>query len=293
VEDAVKINGKLRAVADRALNRIKLWDLEVSDRLASKNPKSLSELDDYLTLCVLASENDEYFKKFRSCRSYRAILENVDGAAAEKLLSVIQSYGKSGEDFRNLWHSEIGKPYTYHVAGLGRISPTELRYSKIICELENLFGELNGFRVTEIGVGFGGQGAQILNTFNLAEYEFIDLAEPLQLVKRYLKEIKASGKVQLTAPDSVMDKKRDLVISNYAYSELKIEVQEEYFEKVISCSDRGFVIYNHITPKSYRTLTADEFAARIQGAEIFAERPLSHPGNVLVVWGHKNRIASC
>lgn len=288
----MRINSKLRVLADRALNRTKLWDLEVSDRLASKNPKSLSELDDYLTLCVLAAENDEYFKKFRSCRSYRAILENVDGAAGGKLLSVIQSYGKSGEDFLNLWHTEIGKPYTYHISGLGRISPTELRYSKIICELENLFGELNGFRVTEIGVGFGGQGGQILNTFNLAEYEFIDLAEPLQLVKRYLKEIKAPGKVQLTASDSVMDKKRDLVISNYAYSELKIEVQEEYFEKVVSRSDRGFVIYNHITPESYRTLTADEFAARIQGAEIFSERPLSHPGNVLVVWGHKNRITS-
>jgi hypothetical protein len=288
----VRINSKLRVLADRALNRVKLWDLEVSDRLASKNPKSLSELDDYLTLCVLAAENDEYFKKFRSCRSYRAILENVDGAASEKLLSVIQSYGKSGEDFRNLWHTEIGKPYTYHLSGLGRISPTELRYSKIVCELENLFGELNGFRVTEIGVGFGGQGGQILSTFNLAEYEFIDLAEPLQLVKRYLKEIKAAGNVQLTAPDSVMDKKRDLVISNYAFSELKLEVQEEYFEKVISRSDRGFVIYNHITPKSYRTLTADEFAARIQGSEIFTERPLSHPGNVLVVWGHKNRITS-
>jgi putative sugar O-methyltransferase len=284
------VSHNLRILLDRIRNRRKLWDLDIPNSLASKNPKSLSELDDYLTLCALAATNIDYFNKFRSCKSYRAILENVDGLAGENLLSVIESYGKSGAEFRHLWHSEIGKPYTYQISGLGRISPTELRYSKIVCELEILFGSLDGFKITEIGVGFGGQGGQILRAFAVAEYEFVDLSEPLQLVKRYLSEIKASENVRLTSPDRVLGEKRDLVISNYAFSELTLELQEEYFEKIVSRSEKGFFIYNQITPDEYRTMSAKEFAARIEGAEIFSERPLSHPGNVVVVWGHKNRL---
>lgn len=284
------LSHNLRMLLDRIRNRRKLWDLDIPNVLASKNPQSLSELDDYLTLCTLAAADNDYFNKFRSCSSYRAILENVDGLAGEKLLSVIESYGKSAEEFRHLWHSEIGKPYTYHISDLGEISPTELRYSKIVCELEILFSSLDGLKVTEIGVGFGGQGGQILHTFDVAEYEFVDLSQPLRLVERYLSEIKAPGNVRLTSPDGISNEKRDLVISNYAYSELTLELQEEYFEKIISRSEKGFVIYNHITPGEYRTMTAKEFAARIEGAEMFTERPLSHPGNALVVWGHKNRL---
>ena len=277
-------------LSDRIRNRRKLWELKIPDSLELKNPKSLSELDDYLSLCALAATDSYYFGKFRSCRSYRAILENVDGWAGRELLSEIESLGKSANQFRHLWHSEIGSPYTYRISNLGKISPTELRYSKIVCELEILFGSLDGFKITEIGVGFGGQGGQILHTFDVAEYEFVDLAEPLQLVERYLGAINAPGVVRVTSPHRVLSEKRDLVISNYAFSELTLELQEEYFEKVISHSKRGFVIYNHITPSTYRTMTAKEFAARIEGAEMFAERPLSHPGNALVVWGHKNRL---
>jgi hypothetical protein len=275
---------------DTIRNRRKLWELKIPDTLASNPPQSLSELDDYLSLCALAATDSRYFSKFRSCRSYRAILENVDGLAGREILSEIEFLGKSVNEFRHLWHSEIGSPYTYRISGLGRVSPTELRYSKIVCELEILFGSLDGFKIAEIGVGFGGQGGQILNTFDVAEYEFVDLPEPLQLVERYLKAINAPGVVRVTSPHRILSEKRDLVISNYAYSELTLELQEEYFEKVISRSERGFVIYNHITPSTYRTMTAIEFAARIQGAELFTERPLSHPGNVLVVWGHKRRL---
>jgi len=286
----MRVFEKLRMLPDRIVNRRRLWDLPLQSSKRSGKPQSLSELDDYLTLCELAATHDEYFKKFRSCRSYRAILENVDGLAGEKLRMAIHSYGRSIEEFRHLWHSNIGNPYTFRVRGVGKISPTELRYSKILCELEALFGSLDDFKVTEIGVGFGGQGGQILNSFKVSEYEFVDLVEPLQLVKRYLREIEAPGVVRMTSPDQLLDDKRDLVISNYAYSELTRELQEQYFEKVINQSARGFVIYNHITPDEFHTMTAKEFAARIQGAEVIPENPISHRGNVLVVWGHRTEL---
>jgi len=275
---------------DRLRNRRKLWHLDVTDAIVANNPKSLSEIDDYLTLCNLAANDDKYFKKFRSCSSYRAILENVDGKSGDVICSVIKRYGFDVNSFSHLWHSEIGDPYKYHFPKLGLVSPTELRYTKIIVELELLFGKLDSFVISEIGVGFGAQGGQILNTYKVSSYEFIDLPQPLSLVERYLQKIKSIERVVLTESGKVRRNQRDLVISNYAFSELNSDLQEYYFDNVISHSKRGYVIYNHITPDGYGTMSAKEFANRIPGAEIFSESPLSHPGNVLVAWGHSNNL---
>jgi putative sugar O-methyltransferase len=286
----MKLSKELIIVIDRLRNRKRLWNLPNALSLASNNPESLSELDDYLTICKLASQDDKFFKKFRSCSSYRAILENVDGKSGLELVNAFERLGKDVSEFRHLWHGEIGAPYKYHVKRAGYVSPTELRYSKIILELETLFGSLDSYSISEIGVGFGGQGGQILASSNVRSYEFIDLVEPLGLVKRYLKEIQQLDKAVFTTPNNLQKGRRDLVISNYAFSELNRELQESYFEKVISQSTRGFVIYNHITPPNYKTMTAAEFASRIPTSEIFSETPLSYPGNVLVTWGHSGSL---
>lgn len=285
------VSRNIQTQLDRLSNRLKLWKMSQVSDLASSHPESLSELDDYLTLCRVASQNTEFFKKFRSCKSYRAILENVDGVAGEELVNVIKLLGRQAEEFSHLWHPEIGNPYTYHISNLGRVSPTELRYSKVLCELDLFFGPLDDFTISEIGVGFGGQGGQIMQSNSVEEYEFIDLEEPLHLVNRYLSTINAQGKRVFTQPKNVQDYRRDLVISNYAYSELRQELQEFYFEKVISRSTRGFIIYNQITPSHYKTMSAIEFAHRIKGSEICEEKPLSHPGNVLIVWGHNRQVS--
>jgi len=288
----LSIGQQLLLLFDRARNRLKLWDLSSTDKLASLTPDSLSELDDYLTICKLAASDDKYFKRFRSCSSYRAILENVDGLSGMQIYKVMTQYGRDLNDYSNLWHTEIGNPYKYHIKGLGYVAPTELRYSKVMSELEILFGNLNDFYIAEIGVGFGGQGGQILSSHSVAKYEFIDLPQPLELVGRYLRAIKQASRATLIPSAKVQSGKRDLVISNYAYSELNSDLQEYYFNKVIKNSLRGFVIYNQITPENYGTMTATQFAARLPGSEIFPENPLSHPGNLVVVWGHLNKLST-
>jgi len=286
----MKLNRELVVFSDRLRNRYRLWNLPESHKLASDNPESLSELDGYLTICQLASQEEKYFRKFRSCGSYRAILENVDAQSGRAIVETFQHYGKDVKKFSKLWHNEIGNPYKYHLKGLGYVSPTELRYSKIIVELEILFGNLDQYSISEIGVGFGGQGGQILANFKVKNYEFIDLPEPLALVKRYLSEIQQLDKAIFSSPTELEAGTRDLIISNYAFSELNRELQEYYFEKIISKSKRGFVIYNHITPENYGTMKAEDFASRISGSEIFEEIPLSYPGNVLVAWGHTGNL---
>jgi putative sugar O-methyltransferase len=286
----MKLNRELVVFSDRLRNRYRLWNVPESHKLASDNPESLSELDGYLTICQLASQEEKYFRKFRSCSSYRAILENVDAQSGQAIVEAFQYYGKDVKKFSKLWHNEIGNPYKYHLKGLGYVSPTELRYSKIIVELEILFGNLDQYSISEIGVGFGGQGGQILQNFKVKNYEFIDLPEPLALVERYLSEIRQLDMAKFTSPTELESGTRDLIISNYAFSELNRELQEYYFEKIISRSKKGFVIYNHITPENYGTMTAEDFASRISGSEIFEEIPLSHPGNVLVVWGHTGNL---
>ena len=94
------------------------------------------------------------------------------------------------------------------------------------------------------------------------------------------------GSLSISGQDSY-----DLVISNYAFSELKREVQEDYFANVVQKSKRGYFTYNDISPKEYVALSAEEFAGRIEGAEIFKELPTTAPKNVLVVWGHNREFA--
>ena len=87
-----------------------------------------------------------------------------------------------------------------------------------------------------------------------------------------------------------------LIINRFIYiTNLKIN-NEPFIQDNFSFSKknslRGFVIYNQITPENYGTMTATQFAGRLPGSEIFPENPLSHPGNLVVVWGHLNKLST-
>ena len=76
-----------------------------------------------------------------------------------------------------------------------------------------------------------------------------------------------------------------LVISNYAFTELTREIQDEYLSKVILRAQRGYITYNEITPPSYRSYRAEELLAMIPGARRLPEAPLTHPANCIIQWG--------
>jgi hypothetical protein len=55
----------------------------------------------------------------------------------------------------------------------------------------------------------------------------------------------------------------DLVISNYALTEIRKEIQEVYLEKVVLPAQRGYITYNEINPEDFHSYTKEEFIALI------------------------------
>jgi hypothetical protein len=78
----------------------------------------------------------------------------------------------------------------------------------------------------------------------------------------------------------------DLVISNYAFTELTREIQDVYLKKVILNSKRGYITYNEISPDSFRSYKRDELLKIIPNSRIIEEVPLTHPKNCIIIWGN-------
>jgi hypothetical protein len=141
-------------------------------------------------------------------------------------------------------------------------------------------------RIAEIGVGYGGQCRVVCTAWPILSYDLFDIPEVLALSRRFLGAVD----LDLTSIRFVDGRNPgtgdyDLVVSNYAFSELQRNVQEAYLERVVLGSRRGYVTYNHIAPEEWGSLSAQEFADRVPGARIVPERPLTHADNVIVLWG--------
>ena len=50
----------------------------------------------------------------------------------------------------------------------------------------------------------------------------------------------------------------DLVVSNFAFTELRRPIQEIYFHKLIGHCPRGYISYNEICPPEFEALGRDE-----------------------------------
>ena len=50
----------------------------------------------------------------------------------------------------------------------------------------------------------------------------------------------------------------DIVISNYAFTELPRSIQDIYLKKVILNSSNGYITYNEIVPEYFNTYKRDE-----------------------------------
>jgi putative sugar O-methyltransferase len=181
----------------------------------------------------------------------------------------------------------LGKPRTFYFEEIGRISPTTLRYIAVATDIRREFGNSNLKRIVEIGGGYGGQAA-ILRRLNMWEEYFIfDLPEVQVLIQRYLSFI-GIGMIDFPKISTLDSYEYDLVISNYAFSELPRKIQDIYLEKVILKARRGFMLMNsgknNVTGRSDGKISVEELQRIIPNLRELPEIPLTSPDNYLLVW---------
>jgi len=275
------------SIVDDLINGTRVWSLKNQSDSILTETGSISGTDSgYLGIVRASLVDDISFSKFKANREYREILEHVDREFGMQYLNVIKRYGNSNPDLINFLKMDFCKPFRYTYGGLGRVSPSNLRYGKVALDLRALFGSLDNFRVSEIGIGYGGQLHALSMLSKLSTYSFYDLPQVTQLASQYLS--RQAPNLNFYKSGNFMDQSSelDLVISNYAFSELDRTLQEIYMKNVVSRSKRGYFIYNDISKGAFETMSVLEFAERIPGAIIVNEYPLTHKKNCLVIWGH-------
>jgi len=246
--------------------------------IAKLTTSSLSDTESYRRICASAAENDLLFRDFRCLPAYRRVSEDVTREQGQAYLDEIRRIDpkllEEPQWFKD--NDKYGNPDRYEYAEVGLVSPTTLRYVKVAAELSQLFGELRGFDIVEIGGGYGGQ-ARILKALHPSvNYTIIDLFEACMLARMYLFQYRTDCTFVDDAKDVSLAS--HLVISNYALTECAPNVLTKYVNQIVRRSARGYV-----TGNAQEKVLFDLLASR--HPERRDEVPLTSEGNFLCVWG--------
>ena len=247
----------------------------------------------YIDICNLAAINSSVFNNFKRNKYYVQILEHVSPEIGLKYLKEIMLANKI--DLINkkemiTCNDLYGNPFIVDYDIL-KISPSSLRYAKVCSDILRFFNfEMESIDIVEIGIGYGGQCLILNNFFNIKNYYLIDITPALSLAKTYLEKFVLTSKLHFLTLNEINSLASNIVISNYAYSELNKELQDVYFDKIIINSKNGYFLYNNINPSNYNSYSNSMFASRLTNSYILSEYPLTHPENKLIVNGSNLNI---
>jgi putative sugar O-methyltransferase len=259
-----------------------------------KEFQSRSEKGYYLTAIKLALKNQRSFDNFKRLRSYQNVLEHASKQQGKEYLKILSSrkdgiltLGMSTV----LISDSVGNPIKFKYDNYTvPLSPTTLRYMKVSSDLQILFGNKLG-KVAEIGCGYGGQTLVNDQLLNVETAKLFDLPIVNKLIDRYLNSFLLNGAYNTTVINKEVPQEYDLVISNYAFSELPKKLQLKYINKVLSKAKRGFLIMNSGKENSRfkESFSLNELKELLPKFLLIEEEPLSSDQNYIIVWGYSEK----
>jgi putative sugar O-methyltransferase len=253
---------------------------------------SIADQTDYPEFCRRAARDDSVLATFKRQEIYRAILEHVTPQDGQRYLDQMienrPDFVAKLDFFRE--NDRIGAPYTHDYGAHGEFSPTTLRYAKVLSDLVNLFGPLDDLRIVEIGGGYGGQCLTTSKVSQPASYTLIDLDPVLELQQRYLAEHEVTGVEFVRFDELDPGRDYDLVISNYAFSELVRSAQRRYMTAVLKRSARGYLTYNWMAPERFsRSYSRKDLLKAIPSSRFAVPTPQLASIEELWLWGMARR----
>ena len=249
---------------------------------------SVSDTEDYKEVCIEFVKNNESFANFKRNPIYNKILEHVSELDGQLYKNYLDINFPEFKNFLKIFktNDEIGNPIKFNYSDIGDISPTTLRYIKVLSDLIRLYKSLDNFNIIEIGVGYGGQCKIINDYFNIRKYTLVDLPEVLELSQKYLNIFNIENLDFLNFNNLPNNKNYDLVISNYSFSELSKEMQNFYFENIINKSEHGYLTCNFISNYfNIDSYNLDEIKTHLhKNFSIIKEEPLTSENNIIIYW---------
>ena len=199
----------------------------------------------YSQICTEAVEDDNVFNKFKTDPRYTAILEHVPVEQGKIYAQDIQDYDIDSDLINLFKENDIvgGANIINYGEPFGSISPSTLRYIQNALDISYFFGEGELNKIAEIGGGYGGLCKTISCLCEFGEYHIYDMKEASKLQEKYLSYFDIEGSVIHHSEPEVLED-IDLLISNYAYSELGENLQDLYYNNVIKNSKKVYMILN-------------------------------------------------
>ena len=257
---------------------------------------SMTDNGKYPQFCYLASWNDEAFENFKREPEYHFVLEHTTPDQGVEYLKII-SANSSLKLNPDLWQTilqndQLGNPYvaTYEFENASlTCSPTTLRYIKVASDIFELFDTAKIESVSEIGIGYAGQARILTKLLLIKNYTLIDLPEVLALSEKFLERLNENlDRFKFVdGKHYYLKDEFDFCISNYAFSELTRAVQDSYLEKVILKSRAGYITWNCLSNRDLDGYSIEELLKIIPNSKTIDERPLTYPGNRIIIWGEK------
>lgn len=247
---------------------------------------SLTDNFAYPDFCLQASLDPTIFKNFRQNEIYNTALEHDSFEQGKEYLEVIQKSDSNvlSKIHELLKNDQIGNPIVFDYEGIGTVAPPTLRYIKILSDLESEFGSLDNFNICEIGVGYGGLCRIISSYFHVKNYQLVDLKSVLLLAKKYLENYEINTTITYKTMDELSEESFDIVISNYAFTEIRREIQEVYLEKIMLPAKRGYITYNEINPEDFNSYKKEELIKLIPQIKVKEEVGILHHKDCILVW---------
>lgn len=233
----------------------------------------------YFELCKEASKNDVLFADFKRHQDCRNMLEHVSyETGLEYLKQIKQHFPYLLDSIKFFCDNDIiGNPFTHYYSELElEISPSNLRYIKVLGDLINLCGSLDGKDIVEIGVGYGGQCKIVHDLFKPKSYTLVDHPSVLKLAKKYL------GEFGINPAQKIGN--FDLVISNYAFTEIDRSFQEQYKTKYIEQSKKGYITCNWFGIRPDEGMKKEEIKELNPNGHFIPEIPLTGTNNCIYIW---------
>ncbi len=242
---------------------------------------------DYLNVCREAVKSEKTFKNFKNHPDYRGVLEHVSYKQGLDYLNEIKMSCPYILEFMEQFarNDKIGSPQMFWYSAVNlNMSPTTLRYVKVLADLIDNFGRLDDMNIIEIGGGYGGQCAVIKEYTTPLTYTIVDYPEAMTLTRKFLEIRGRADDVYYRSIYDDSDVKYDLFLSNYAFTEIERRFQNIYYNEIIKKSDKGYITCNFMGDTSDGRMSKKEILSMMDNGKEVEEKPLTYPDNFIYVW---------
>lgn len=225
---------------------------------------------------------------FKSNTAYREILEHCSVKFGIQYYNLLQTrYGLSNETIEAFCtlNDSVGTPIKHKIGSLNTtVSPASLLYLyHAMITLDHLLSvNVQSNDIVEVGCGYGGYIVAIdfaskLRNIAVRNYTCVDLDEPIELQKLYLRRFNISFPVEFHSASTYGKNiygENLFLVSIYCFSEIEKLHQIGYIKNLFPKISHGIMIWNHVPIFDFGK----------KPILIETETPCTGPGNKLVLF---------